>query len=310
VRAFHYLVFALILALFVALNAPPAAAADLFVDNVYGNDLSNGSTPEPAPGGAGPLRSIEEALRRSHKHDRIVLANTGQPYRESLSLCTGRHSGDSLQPFVIVGNGAVLDGSAPVPTEAWQVVPGTDLFRFRPARMAYQQLFLEDWPLSRIRAATLDPAIPALQPLEWTLHRGEIIFRPEAGKWIDLYRLSHAVLPVGITLYKVRHVVIVDLIVQGYQLDGINAHDTSECRLVGVTCRGNGRSGVASVGAARLTIEESVMGDNGTAQFLSEGLSTTRIVNSQLIGNTAPEMVRRGGRVLVEPGELTTPEAP
>ena len=30
---------------------------------------------------------------------------------------------------------------------------------------------------------------------------------------------------VGVTLYEVRHVIVRDLVIQGFQLDGVNAHD-------------------------------------------------------------------------------------
>ena len=291
----------------------PTVAADLFVDNVRGNDLFSGDGAESGPTGGGPLRTIGEALRRSHKRDRIVLANSGQPYRESISLSTGRHSGDSLQPFIIVGNGATLDGSAPAPESEWQHVPKSDtVFRSRPPRLAYQQLFLDDRPLNRVPTTSLSPGLPALEPLQWCMYNGAMYFRPEPGKWIDGYNLSQAVLPVGITLYKVRNVTIVDLVIQGYQLDGINAHDTQDCRLLGITCRGNGRSGIASVGAARLTIEDCISGDNGVAQLLTEGYSITQVVDSQLIGNTAPAVLRRGGKVYVQtsPAKMEEPKTP
>ena len=58
-------------------------------------------------------------------------------------------------------------------------------------------------------------------------------------------------MPVGITLYKVRDVAIGDLTVQGFQLDGINAFDGAfDIQLSGVTCRGNGRSGILGPGGA------------------------------------------------------------
>ena len=57
----------------------------------------------------------------------------------------------------------------------------------------------------------------------------------------------------GITLYEVRNVVIRDLIVQGFQLDGINAHDgVFDALLKKVTCRGNARSGICVGGASRV----------------------------------------------------------
>ena len=77
---------------------------------------------------------------------------------------------------------------------------------------------------------------------------GWIYFCVEPGKLPQDYLLTYAKLSVGITLYKVDDVLIHNLTVQGFQLDGINAHDsTGPCRLIEVTARNNGRSGVAVV---------------------------------------------------------------
>ena len=47
---------------------------------------------------------------------------------------------------MIAGNGAVLDGSAPIPAEAWRH-DGGGIYRFRPPHTGFQQLFLDDAPL-------------------------------------------------------------------------------------------------------------------------------------------------------------------
>ena len=74
---------------------------------------------------------LTRALDVARKGDRIILVNTGEPYRESVTLQGGRHSGYPDAPFEIVGNGAVLDGVQPVPVDAWTIVEG-NLFRFQP----------------------------------------------------------------------------------------------------------------------------------------------------------------------------------
>lgn len=72
---------------------------------------------------------------------------------------------------------------------------------------------------------------------------------------------------VGITLYQVLNVEIQDLVVQGYQLDGVNAHDSAfNVKLVGLTCRGNGRSGISIGGALRVELEACLVGNNGEWQ--------------------------------------------
>ena len=101
-------------------------------------------------------------------------------------------------------------------------------------------------------------------------------------------------------MYEARHVVIMDLVVQGFQLDGINAHDSVfDATLVGLTSRGNGRSGVAVNGASRVKIIACLIGDNGAAQVHADGHSHTEIINCDLIAKSAPAVVRLGGEVLV-----------
>ncbi len=278
----------------------PLSARDVYVDNVAGDDLFNGSVPTTS-GLDGPVRTIARALRMAEPHDRIVLANTGVLYKETVSLSGGRHSGSRLEPFVLEGNGAILDGSAPIDPRHWSPVRGQkDVFRFRPPRMAYQQIFLNGKPLTRVPLEASAGQLPALAPLEWFLWQGHVYLRIEEGKWIDDYALSHSHLTTGVTLYHVRHAVVVDLVVQGFQLDGLNAHDALDCTLHAVTARGNGRSGLAVTGASRVAIEGCLAGNNGAAQLLTDGHSRTLVSETELLPGTAPEVVRRGGDVSVE----------
>lgn len=291
----------LLAAAMLALLAPlPATAAPLYVDNMAGDDRYDGRAPQWQAHQTGPVRTIGRALELALPADRIVIANTGVPYRESLSLSAGNHSGWSEQPFVIDGNGAALDGSQAVPPRLWEHHRG-DIFRFRPARGRFQQLFLDGKPLTRVAVDAASGRLPELEPLQWCLHQGAIHFRAEAGKLPDRYPLAYAALPVGITLHNVRHVFVLDLIVQGYQLDGVHATGgASMCRLGGLTCRGNGRAGVAVTGDARIWMDGCLVGDNGAAQLLADGLSITVVEGCELLGETAPAVVRDGGEVIVD----------
>ena len=91
----------------------PAAARDIFVDNVVGNDRAAGRQPRQAADGTGPVRTIREALGRARTSDTIVLANTRQPYRESISVVGSCRSGTAEEPFTIRGNGAILERIGP-----------------------------------------------------------------------------------------------------------------------------------------------------------------------------------------------------
>ena len=110
--------------------------------------------------------------------------------------------------------------------------------------MAYQQIFLEGKPLVRVPLPTEPARLPALEPLQWYLREGYVYLRIEEGKWIDDYALSHTQLTTGVTLYHVRHAVVVDLVVQGFQLDGINGTMPSIAR-----CTPSRRGATAAAGS-------------------------------------------------------------
>ncbi len=276
--------------LIVLASATTAAARDWYVDNVAGDDMKSGATAGTTGIVDGPVRTIAKALRHADRMDRIILANTGEPYRESISL-VGRHSGTADHPFTIVGNGAILDGQLPVPDEAWEF-HRDDVFTFQPRRLsAAQQLFFEGRPLVRGPGPTADSRLPQLGEKEWRYYGERIQFRPEKNRLPQSYGLTYAAAPVGITLYQVINVRIEDVIVQGYQLDGINAHDSAfGVRLVGITARGNGRSGISIGGASQATLEGCLVGDNGLAQVRTEGWSHTQIINCTLLEKTAPAL--------------------
>lgn len=275
-----------------------AVARDIYVNNVGGDDRHNGGAPTSQIQGGGPMRTIERALRAARKGDRIILAKTAEPYRESITLQGGNHSGNPYSPFVLVGNGAILEGARPVPADAWQFAH-ENVFRFQPRLLSYQQLFLDGKPAIR-RAIEEEGKLPKLKELEWCLFERQIYFAVEDDRLPQSYNLTHADQRVGVTLYEVRNIVISDLIVQGFQLDGINAHDgVFDGRIVGCVSRGNGRSGVSIGGASRVVVESCLVGNNGKAQIRTEGFSHTRVMTCDLLENPAPKILNEGGKVEV-----------
>lgn len=276
-----------------------ASARDIFVDNVGGDDRRDGSTERVSGRAGGAVRSLRRALELAEGSDRIILKDSGEPYQESVTLQAGKHTGIPTRPFTIIGNGATLDGSAPVPKDVWEHVEG-NVFRFRAPRTSFQVLFLAGKPLAR-RFVDRDAGFPELQPLEWCLFERHVYLCVEKDKLPRQYDLSHTSLPVGVTLYEARHIVISDLVVQGFQLDGLNAHDSVfDATFVGLTCRGNGRSGISVGGASRVRIIACLIGDNGAAQVRTEGFSRTEILNCDLVESpSAPTVVSDGGLVSV-----------
>jgi hypothetical protein len=269
-----------------------AVARDLFVNNLAGDDLLDGGAQTSAGTGRGPVQTLRQALWLASTGDHISLANTGEPYHESVTLFGDKHSGYPSRPFIIDGNGATLDGSRSVPPDAWRH-DHDDVFRFRPERMAFQQLFLDGRPAKRRNLTSTTGGLPELDPLEWAMSDGQIYFRVEPDRLPDQYNPSDANLTVGLTLYKVEHVAIANLFVQGFQLDGINLQDVrSPCTLTQISARGNGRSGIAVCGASRVAIEACLAGNNGQSQLHLEGPSETHIETCDLIPNTGPKWTK------------------
>ena len=71
----------------------PGRARDLYVDNVAGDDRYDGLIAEANSELSGPFRTITSARLATRKGDRLILANTGEAYRESITLQGGRRSG-------------------------------------------------------------------------------------------------------------------------------------------------------------------------------------------------------------------------
>lgn len=278
----------------------PATGREIYVNNDKGDDQFTGQQSQDPTGQGGPLRTLAKAMRVAGAGDTIVLAKTAAPYRESISLVGSRHGGTSQQPFVIRGNGAILDGSTSLTAEAWENYRGA-IFRLRLPPMGSPQLFLDDRPAMRVFAAETAKEPPELQPRQWCSVGGRVYFCVEKTKLPGDYKLRCSHKQTGVTLFHVEHVHIVDLIVQGFQVDGINLSNSArEVLLSNVTCRGNGRSGVAVGGASSITIRDSLLGDNGQAQLLTLPYSETQVSGTHLLSNTAPGWVDQGGVVAID----------
>ena len=281
--------------------AASAPARDIFVNNQIGDDRRAGVLPQPAGEGGGPCRSIAKALRIAQPGDRIILANTGVPYRESITVQGPRHSGTDSYPLVISGNGATLDGTVSLADAAWEYV-GNNTFRTRPLRMSFQQLFLDDQPAVRKQPGSGPPVNgqpPQLAPREWCSIDGWIHFCVDEGTLPQAYALSCCGEQAGITLYEVHDVIIQDLVIRGFQLDGVNCHDNvKRTDLIRITSQQNGRSGFSVGGASRVRIDTCTAAGNGAAQVRIEGYCTVELLDNLLDPATAPAISREGGRIV------------
>jgi hypothetical protein len=274
------------------------SAVDLYVNNVTGDDLNDGRTERTSGNRVGPFKSIGRAIREGRPGDRIILAKNDEPYRESITIESARKSGFPDKPFELIGNGAIIDGSQPVPVGAWEHVRG-QVFRFRPRGKSHHMVFLDGVPAKRLYIDPDAKTRPELAELEWCLYAGYVYFCVESGEIPQTYDIAHSVLPVGLTLYRVRNVRVRDIVFQGFLLDGVNAHDgVSQSELIQLTCRGNGRSGISVGGTSKMIVQSCLVGSNGTSQVRIEGVSQTRLVDCDLIDDAnAPEIEENGGKI-------------
>jgi hypothetical protein len=167
--------------------------------------------------------------------------------------------------------------------------------------MSYQQLFRDGVPLDQVVVSRSETRLPELKPLQWCLLQRQIYFKAEENKLPQNYELSHCVLTNGIKLDTVRDIIIRDLIVQGFQTDGIVAADNVfDATIRDVTARGNGRSGVAVCGACRVTLQDCLLGNNGESQLRAQDHSHTHLSNCTLLDNTAPPVDQEGGKIYQE----------
>jgi hypothetical protein len=281
--------------------ASALAADDIYVNNVSGDDQFNGLPAAAGSALSGPVRTITRALELAGPGDRIVVERTDVPYRESLSIQGGRHSGTTIQPFRIVSNGAILDGTGPIPGDGWEHVEG-QVFRYQPDLKSHQQLYLNGRPLERV-AAPVPGYLPELRPLQWALVDGWIYFCTEDETAPTQYELFCSVCQTGVTLYQVEQLILSGFVIQGFQLDGVNAHDGVKGAVItGCQLRGNGRSGLSAGGASEIKIDQSIVGSNAIAQVRTEGLARVWVENCRLLesASTGPGFLRTSGQIMVD----------
>ena len=257
-------------------------ATDFHVDNRKGSDAFDGRAAEPTSELTGPTRSIHRAVKLAGPGDTIIVKNTGIPYYESLSLVGRKNSGFPALPFTIRGNGAVIDGSRPVGPKMWRPV-GTDLWKLVPWRKGYFQLILKGKPVPEFRPKTRPESLPKIPAGQWTVWKGAIYYQAVKDDNPALRPFRYAYQSVGITLYEVHSVLVMDLTLKHFRLDGVNAHDRcSGVTLHNVNTTGNGRAGMAVGGVSAIVVRKCAITGNRLHSVLITEKGAVKIEESKL----------------------------
>lgn len=272
------------LAVVVALITSTASARVLFVNNRTGSDRADASSLEIVGPVAGPVRSISRALELAAPGDTIYVTNTGVPYYDSLSLVGRRLSGSALRPFRILGNGSILTGAMTLPPTAWQEV-GIDVWKVVPYRKGHFQLVRNGKALAEVKPSADKPwyRVPKLAAGEWCAFKGAIYFQAEKNTDPAEQNFAIARQECGITFLDVHDVLVEDLVIRHFRLDGVHLHDRSEgIALSNVGLIENGRAGLSVRGTSVADLAQTAVRGNRKFSVLIEEFGGVDLVGCDL----------------------------
>ena len=201
-----------------------------------------------------------------------------------MSIVGRRLSGTTDESFRIVGNGAVLSGAHAVPETGWQKA-GDDLWSLKPWRKGNYMLVLFGTELTELRpnGGSQWKELPPLEVHQWCSFKGQIYYRSPEREEPHNKPFGFAGEECGISIYGARQVVIEDLTVQHFRLDGISVPDLAKnIELRNVKLVENGRAGLRIGGSAVVTIRRGTIEKNLRHSILVQELGGAEVVESTL----------------------------
>lgn len=282
-----------------------AEAKTVYVNNAMGDDHFTGEREDFDVVEAGPVRTIARATQLANWGDTISLADTNVPYQECISLNNKKGSGiNANYPFILEGNGAVLDGRVTVEPKHWEHFKEIyknvknkepeyqgDVFRLHIARLypyavCNCMLFVDSAPIQNKEIAPMESPVGNLNEMDAALYDGYLYFRPEKGKTPEDYKLQITALRTGITLYHTDHVVIRNLIIQGFQLDGVAlTNSATNVVIQQCTIRGNARAGISIGQGSDVQIKNILACANAKSEILTLPYCRVVVEKSKLTGD-------------------------
>lgn len=257
-----------------ALSLPLHAGRILNVHPETGNNGNDGVT--------APVKSIARAVALAQPGDTVLLAPV--TYYESVNL--GSKAGLPDQPIIIDGQGATIEGSAPVKAADWESLGG-GLFRkvnlVSTAGGSYvgRWFFLWDGRMNHMGRTSKGPSQPLkkvadLQAGEWTyvLEENAHYLKIPEGQTLDAANIRYPALANGVSLSRkgahliIRNITATHVYNDGFNIhgdqvgivfenitaiecgdDGFSAHETAECRVDGFRSIGNS-TGLCDIGSS------------------------------------------------------------
>ena len=210
-----------VLAVVLLALADTAAAATYYVNNKLGSDAFSGLCAAPGPNRAGPFATIHAATALLGAGDTMSLANTGEPYRESIFFSGVR--GTPAKPIVIEGNGATITGLRRLASDRWQRQDdGAYLCPLKGRPYGYPFIVVN----GQRQPAAKKQGAPEPGACVWDADG--IRFRPEPGRAMGSYAIGATLLTSGLTVSNSSYILCRDLISEYHSNDGYNIH--GECR--------------------------------------------------------------------------------
>lgn len=186
-------------------------ATDVFVNNRTGSDTNDALAADRA------AATFDKAMKIAKPGDRLIIANTGKPYYESLFL--KGDLGKDGQNFVVEGNGAVVSGMGKLDMNKFELKDnqyyyelGKKAANLNPKIYLGEQLLPETKDLKNIK------------PGEFAWTGSGFLFVPAAGKTIKDYELNASLRDSGVVFIGAKNVTVRNLVSEHNQNDGFNFH--------------------------------------------------------------------------------------
>ena len=236
-----------------------AFGATWFVNNKTGNDGNDGQ------GDGKAFATFARTVKACKTSDKIVIANTGIPYRERLSLVN--LGGTPAKPFIIEGNGAVLSGFRAIQASEWKKAGENlyfielDMKWFYPSKSYF---LCSDG--KRIRRSTKASKAEGLKPGEWLPAKDGIYFKCDDGKTIDSCQITGVTLICALIMIRDSSYITCRNVVTEYSADdGIDGFgDSRGLYFENIESRNNGDQPVSFHDFSEATVRNCWFHHNGT----------------------------------------------